>query len=327
MKRIIKIFATLILLINWKNLQATPSIKFKVTEINFGKMEQRTQKTHIFKFTNEGDDTLIIEKVRSTCGCTGAILSSPKISPGGSGSVEVTFSSNSYIGEVSKGVKVHSNDPEKPIIELKIKANVLPPLITLNLFSPKNCNDYNFIKKNILGPLEKKYRLKVNYFEINFPINYERLIEFEKQLNERRECFPILVIGNSILGGKEEIEGKLEMKIRDCFYKNCELPKIEVDKVIPINRKEALPLFYFYDVENKCRRASYELKYLEYKFPFISVKRLNIKDKKNRELYEKMCESFKVEKLKVSPILFIKNEFLTEENIRVEKIKEIIEKD
>jgi len=106
----------------------TPKIKFKETAWDFGKIKQGDVATHEFVFANEGDDTLTIEKVSTTCGCTAALVSDRSIPPGKSGKIEVKFDSRGYGGQITKVVTVQSNDPKDPQRPLEIKAEVeVPP--------------------------------------------------------------------------------------------------------------------------------------------------------------------------------------------------------
>ena len=87
----------------------TAALRLDEERYDFGKIVQGTVVEHVFKFTNAGDDTLVIDRVESTCGCTAAILSSSRIAPGESGEVKVTFDSHGKMGSISKPVLIHSN--------------------------------------------------------------------------------------------------------------------------------------------------------------------------------------------------------------------------
>ena len=106
----------------------TPKIKFKETAWDFGKIKQGDIASHEFVFANEGDDTLTIEKVSTSCGCTAALVSDRAIPPGKSGKIEVKFDSRGYSGQITKVVYVQSNDPKDPQRPLEIKAEIeVPP--------------------------------------------------------------------------------------------------------------------------------------------------------------------------------------------------------
>ncbi len=88
-----------------------PKIQFEETSFNFGTVAQGTAIKHVFKFKNVGTDTLKIEKVKTTCGCTAA-ESSKIIAPNAEGQISVTYNTGSAVGKTSKTVYVFSNDVE-----------------------------------------------------------------------------------------------------------------------------------------------------------------------------------------------------------------------
>ncbi|MFZ2054181.1 MAG: DUF1573 domain-containing protein [Candidatus Aminicenantales bacterium] len=104
-----------------------PSIKFKETSWNFGRVKQGELLSHEFVFGNEGDATLIIQKVTTTCGCTAALLSADKIPPGKEGKIEIKFDTRGYGGQVSKLLYVDSNDPNQARQELQVTADIETP--------------------------------------------------------------------------------------------------------------------------------------------------------------------------------------------------------
>lgn len=109
--------------------EGPPSIKFEDTLYNFGEISQGEQVTCTFKFKNVGGDTLRIAKVRKSCGCTSAKATKQILKPGGSGEIEVVFNSRGYSGNVTKTVHVHSNDPKKSVVTLRISGRVIVDLL------------------------------------------------------------------------------------------------------------------------------------------------------------------------------------------------------
>jgi uncharacterized cupredoxin-like copper-binding protein len=111
-----------------------PKIVFKNEKWNFGKIKQGMDPSYEFVFKNEGDATLNIGNVETSCGCAAALVSDKKIGPGKSGKIKVTFNSRGYAGEVVKSVYVDSDDPVNPRVELKIEAAVdVPPQPKIDL--------------------------------------------------------------------------------------------------------------------------------------------------------------------------------------------------
>ena len=79
---------------------------------------------HPFAFRNEGPGTLQIFKVRTSCGCTAAVLSKKQLAPGESGSLEVTFKSSGFRGDVHKEIYLTTNDPKEHRTTLSLEAHV-----------------------------------------------------------------------------------------------------------------------------------------------------------------------------------------------------------
>lgn len=106
---------------------AQPRISFKETSWDFGRVKQGQLLSHEFVFKNEGDATLVIQKVTSTCGCTGALLSADKIPPGKEGKIEVKFDTRGYGGQVAKLLYIDSNDPDRARQQLQVAADIETP--------------------------------------------------------------------------------------------------------------------------------------------------------------------------------------------------------
>ncbi len=103
-------------------------IVFEETEHDFGVVGQQQTVKHTFKFKNEGDATLVIENIKTTCGCTGTLLSKKEIPPGEEGDIEVSFSSGFSGGKKKKSIFVYSNDPRETESQLHITAKVVVPV-------------------------------------------------------------------------------------------------------------------------------------------------------------------------------------------------------
>ncbi len=88
-----------------------PKIQFVETSYDFGTVAQGAAVKHVFKFKNVGTDTLKIEQVKTSCGCTAA-ESSKIIAPNAEGQIAVTYNTGSALGKSSKTVHVFSNDVE-----------------------------------------------------------------------------------------------------------------------------------------------------------------------------------------------------------------------
>ncbi|MEZ4599829.1 MAG: DUF1573 domain-containing protein [Syntrophotaleaceae bacterium] len=101
-----------------------PSISPEKPVFHFGQIAEGSRLEHTFRFKNSGDSTLIINKVRSSCGCTAALLSSDSIPPGGFGEVKTVFDSNGFSGSVVKTIFLHTNDPLQKTVRFQLQGQV-----------------------------------------------------------------------------------------------------------------------------------------------------------------------------------------------------------
>ena len=115
----------IILLLSSVALYGKSGIKFNTLEHNFGSISQDSVVTARFTFRNTGNSVLVIERVRTSCGCTSVLLSSRKLNPGEQGTLEIAFDSMGYSGRVTRSITVYTNDPSNKEVRLKIRANVL----------------------------------------------------------------------------------------------------------------------------------------------------------------------------------------------------------
>ena len=106
------------------NVWAAPKLFIEQPVFDFGEISQGQTVPHIFKFKNDGDDPLIIDRVRSSCGCTAVLLSDKTLAPGESGEIKANFDSTRFRGAVTKTITLYNNDPVQPVKKLSIKGNI-----------------------------------------------------------------------------------------------------------------------------------------------------------------------------------------------------------
>jgi len=100
-----------------------PEFKFEKEVHDFGKIAQGKPVQVDFKFTNVGDEPLIITSVESTCGCTVPKYTSTPVKKGESGVITVTYNAAAVM-PFSKAVTIKSN-AQTPVKLLYIKGEVV----------------------------------------------------------------------------------------------------------------------------------------------------------------------------------------------------------
>jgi hypothetical protein len=174
-----------------------PQMLLSEEEWDFGLVKPDEKPSHIFTIKNEGNEDLILERVKSSCGCVKTTISTKNIKLGKSAELKVTFNTTGYEGKVKKDIHIKSNDPYEPErrITLSIEIEHQPkPIISLSktewdigllsqgdnptlTFTIENQGDENLIidkidsfehiKHNIDTPLtvlpEEKYKAVLTY--------------------------------------------------------------------------------------------------------------------------------------------------------------------
>ncbi len=104
--------------------QGPPKIVVDEKSYDFGKVKEGTNVEHVYKIKNEGEGELVIENVRSSCGCTVAQPTSKNVPPGGESEIKATFRTAGRGGKTRKTITVKSNDPVTPTLVLSIQGEI-----------------------------------------------------------------------------------------------------------------------------------------------------------------------------------------------------------
>ncbi len=100
---------------------------------DFGTITEGDVVRHSFQLHNRGNVDLLIHQIRTSCGCTAALLSKDVLTPGESATISITFDSSGRQDYQYKEVFIKSNDPETPFATIVITGTVkLPPVPRLS---------------------------------------------------------------------------------------------------------------------------------------------------------------------------------------------------
>ncbi len=102
---------------------AQAEFKFEKETHDFGKIPQGKPVSIEFKFTNVGDEPLIISNIESVCGCTVPKYTNTPVLKGKSGTITVTYNA-ATLAPFSKGLTIKSN-AKTPIKVIYIKGEVI----------------------------------------------------------------------------------------------------------------------------------------------------------------------------------------------------------
>jgi hypothetical protein len=91
---------------------AFSEMKFDSEIYDFGKSKKGEVLERTFKFTNTGNDTLLISEVEVQCGCTEAEVSKKVLLPGESSTIKISLDTETLSGLSVRKIIVHSNTKE-----------------------------------------------------------------------------------------------------------------------------------------------------------------------------------------------------------------------
>jgi len=107
----------------------SPKIVFKEDVHDFGHVPRGPELQYNFRFTNKGSSVLKIERVQTSCGCTGATVGEKtEYKKNESGEIKITFNTQGRSGHQEKTISVFSNDPENPQKDLKVTCEIDEPV-------------------------------------------------------------------------------------------------------------------------------------------------------------------------------------------------------
>jgi len=118
-----KTIITSIVMLFTISLVTAQEFKFEKELINYGKINQGTEATRVFEFTNIGAAPLLIKEIKSSCGCAVPKKPEKPIMPGEKGFIEVSYDTK-RLGGFSKAFTIFSNAKTERK-SLKIKGHVI----------------------------------------------------------------------------------------------------------------------------------------------------------------------------------------------------------
>ena len=144
MKKLIYLLGIMFLMVGAAKAQDSkaaigPEIKFDKVEHDYGNVPYNGDGTCEFRFTNTGNEPLLIQKHKSSCGCTIPSWPNEPILPGESDVIKVTYKTN-RVGNINKTVTVTSNAIKNSTVVLRIKGRVLEQASEA---LPEKKNDFN----------------------------------------------------------------------------------------------------------------------------------------------------------------------------------------
>ena len=105
-----------------------PEIEFEKLVHDYGDVPYNGDGQCEFRFTNTGNEPLILQKPKSSCGCTVPSWPKEPILPGESDVINVTYRTTK-VGAINKTITVTSNAKVNSTVVLRIKGKVLEQVV------------------------------------------------------------------------------------------------------------------------------------------------------------------------------------------------------
>ena len=101
-------------------------IRFEELEHQYGTIQKGGNGDCEFTFWNDGNEPLILQNVKASCGCTTPSYTQKPVMPGKTGTIHVRYNTNN-VGGFTKTITITSNAVNESRVVVKIKGNVVQP--------------------------------------------------------------------------------------------------------------------------------------------------------------------------------------------------------
>ncbi|MGZ0656898.1 DUF1573 domain-containing protein [Coraliomargarita sp. W4R53] len=117
-----------LLFVSYASLLSASSLVWDTVEAHIDMEPDQEQARAIFTVTNEGEKTVRIARVKTSCGCTGSILNKKIIQPGESTEIVATFNKGKRQGLNRNRLQIFLDSEPDPVVTLLMNVQI-PTLI------------------------------------------------------------------------------------------------------------------------------------------------------------------------------------------------------
>ena len=118
-----------------------PVMNLDTTVVDYGTIDQHSEPLRLLKFTNTGDEPLVITNARGSCGCTVPTWPKEPVMPGEVSQIEVRYATN-RVGPFTKTITLTTNEIGDPkVIKVTGKVNKLEEEESVPASAPSMLNE------------------------------------------------------------------------------------------------------------------------------------------------------------------------------------------
>jgi hypothetical protein len=190
--------------------------------IDAGEVEPSQILEYDFVLRNDGDATLAIADLRPTCYCLSAKTDLWDIPPGGRATIHVRIDPSDFVGKVSKGIEVETNDPENPVTLIEADFVILPgiavvpPELDFGQVGPEGTAKSK--KVDVKAPRERNLQV----LEVTSDADFVEVVHEDLQLEERNGASIYVKILPDVPPGP--FTAKVTVHTNDSSMPNIEIP-------------------------------------------------------------------------------------------------------
>jgi len=108
-----------------EQVENAPRIIVENDRFNFGQMKKGEKLEFTFVLKNEGNNDLLIRKLKPSCGCTAIKPEKMVLKKGESSNIKIIFNTTGLKGAQHKTITVITNDPKNPSVLLHIQGSLI----------------------------------------------------------------------------------------------------------------------------------------------------------------------------------------------------------
>ena len=120
-------------------LAAPKAVLVEPRQQDLGEVEPDKVQHLTYTLRNDGDAPLLIAALEPVCYCTTVKADANEIAPGATTSLHVTIDPSDFVGNITKGFEMTTNDPQESKVMVEVALKVRPGLAarTSRLFSAR----------------------------------------------------------------------------------------------------------------------------------------------------------------------------------------------
>jgi cytochrome c biogenesis protein CcdA/thiol-disulfide isomerase/thioredoxin len=193
------------------------------------------------------------------------------------------------------------------------------------------------VERPALDRLGKRLGIRVDtkIYDIDDFENYRLLLAVEKDLGDEDNEFPVVVVGDKLLGGNEEIEEGLEGAIKEAIAAGeTGLPDVverlsgagAADDRLAVDGKPVYAAFFSQGGCASCDRVARALEFLEKKYPSLECRTYDTREAEEAVLLEAVCDKSSVpeEDRGRNPAIFVGGKYLLGEDVKPSAIESLL---